>query len=105
MHDIRHPRKEVTHESLKDLISQEGKEDARNADADEDDLADEDSRAFSRFMHRVDVISSRVVIFQTIPAKLVSTRTRHMRTARGLLDRDLTLGALVGQEEEVDEPY
>ena len=72
---ICHSSKEVSHEPLKDLISEKGKKDTGYANANENDFADEDSSTFSRLMHRINVISGMIIIFEAIPAKLMSTGT------------------------------
>ena len=54
-------------------------------------------------MHRVYVVGRGIVVLQTVPAELMATGTRHVRTSRCFLYGYLAFGAFASEEEEVDE--
>ena len=86
---------------MESFIAHKGEKTASKADREEDDPANEDEGALFRLMDGVDVVAILAVIFEAEPAELVTAGTRHVLTPSSFLDRDLALGALVGQEDEV----
>lgn len=102
--EVPHPYEKIFHETLENIVSQQCQKDPCDAYPRKRQFTDENSRALPRFVDRVDVIGCWIVVFQAVPAKLVAAGTRHMRAAGGLLDGYFAARALVGEEEEIDEP-